>query len=76
MSVLLPPYSSIYPPVRPLALVSTRPTFFEQSYEYGQLFEIKPKLEPCYGEEQRLRKCAIADNTDILSDSTKLGGEK
>jgi len=70
------PYSSIYPPVRALALVSTRPIFFEQSYEYGQLFLIKPKLEPWYGEEQGLRNCAIADNTEILSVSTALGGEK
>lgn len=76
MSVLLPPYSSIYPPVRPLAFVSTGPTFFEQSYEYGQLFEIKSKLEPLVREEQGLRKCAIADNAGILSVSSKRGGEK
>jgi hypothetical protein len=71
VSVLLPSYSSIYPPERPLALESTHPDVFEQ-----QLFVIKPKLEPSYKEEQELRNCAIADNTDILSVSTARGGAK
>jgi len=76
VSVLLAPYSSIYPSVRALTLVSTRPICFAQSYEYGQLFEIKLKLGRWYWEEHGLRKCAIADNTGISSVSTKLGGEK
>jgi hypothetical protein len=46
---------------------STSPIVFAQSYEYGQLCEIKPKLERWYGEEQGLRKCAIADNLGFLS---------
>jgi hypothetical protein len=75
VSVLFPLYSSIYPPVRSLGLVSPCPTFCAQSYEYEQLFEIKPKLEPWYGEEQGMRTCAIADNIGILSVSTSRGGE-
>ena len=70
MSVLLPLSSSIYPPVRPLALVSTRPDIFVQSYEYGHLSEIKPKLEPWSRKEQRMQVCAIADKMGILSVST------
>jgi len=50
-----------------VGLWSTSPIVFAQSYEYGQLCEIKPKLERWYGEEQGLRKCAIADNLGFLS---------
>jgi hypothetical protein len=38
-----------------------------QMYEYGHLFENKPKLELRHREEHELRTCAISDNVTVLS---------
>ncbi len=57
-----------------LSSQSPHPEFHAQSYEYGHLFEIKPKLERWHREEQGMRTCAIADNTAILSVSAAREG--